>query len=158
MRLLLLLTLGCALALASCGGDDEEPAGAGSGGDSDWTAQVNKICRQNQADSQRIATEVQEEVGSGPKATAEIIERSTETSRGLIDDLRDVQTPDDVSEDYDAFLDGIEEGIDLYPELAESVRENKQNPDLAKDFERLANETRPFAKEHGLSDCIPSQG
>jgi len=157
--LLLLLTLGCSLALASCGGDDEEPATGGSGGgNGDWAAEVNKICRQNQADTQQIAAEVQEDVGASAKATAEIIDRSTESSRELLDDLREVQPPDDVSEDYAQFLDSIESGIDLYPQLADSIREGKEDPELAKQFEELASDTRPFAQEHALTDCVPAEG
>ena len=157
---LVLLALGCSLALASCGGDDEEPAtaGSGGGGSADWTAEVNEICRQNQADTQEIAADVQEDVGSGAKATAEIIDRSTESSRELLDQLRDVEPPDDVSEDYSAFLDSIESGIDLYPQLADSIREGKEDPELAEQFEELANDTRPFAREHQLTDCVPEQG
>ena len=104
MRLLVLLATCCSLALVSCG-DDEEPAGGGSGADSgggngDWVAEVNRVCRQNQEDTQQIAAEVQEDVGTGAKATAEIIDRSTESSGELLGDLREVETPDDVSDDY----------------------------------------------------------
>ena len=160
MRFLLLIALCCSVALVSCGGDDEEPAtGSGSGsGDADWTDEVNAICRQNRDDTQRIAAEVQEDVGTGVKATAEIIDRSTDSSKALIGDLRDIEPPDDISEDYDAFLDRIEEGTDLYPELADSIRERKEDPELAKQFEELANQTRPFAQEHELTDCVPDQG
>ena len=162
MRLLLLLAVCCCLALGSCG-DDDEPAGGGSGtdgggGTGDWVAEVNRICRQNQEDTQRIAAEVQEDVGTGAKATAEIIDRSTESSGELLGDLRDVETPEDVSDEYSSFLDQIENGIDLYPQLADSIREGKEDPELAKQFEAIAGETRPFARKHGLSDCVPEQG
>jgi hypothetical protein len=158
VRLLVLLAIGCSLALVSCG-DDEEPAGAdGAGGNGDWVAEVNRICRRNQEDTQRIAAEVQEDVGTGAKATAEIIDRSTESSGELVGALRDVETPDDVSDDYSAFLDQIESGIDLYPQLADSIREGKEDPGLAEQFEALASGTRPFAEEHGLNDCVPDQG
>ena len=162
MRLLVLLATCCSLALVSCG-DDEEPAGGGSGadgggGNGDWVAEVNRICRQNQEDTQRIAAEVQEDVGTGAKATAEIIDRSTESSGELLGELREVETPDDVSDDYESFLGEIENGIDLYPQLADSIREGKEDPELAKQFEAIASETRPFAQEHGLTDCVPEQG
>jgi hypothetical protein len=161
MRFLVLLALCCAVALAGCG-DDEEPAPAGSGanggGNADWAAEVNRVCRQNRADTEQIAAEVQEDVGTGAKATAEIIDRSTDSSRELLDELRDVQPPDDVSEDYSAFLDQIESGIDLYPQLADSIRERREDPELAKQFDELASETRPFAHEHRLTDCVPAEG
>ena len=159
MRLLVLLAACCSLALVSCG-DDEEPAGGGSGadGNGDWVTEVNRICRQNQEDTQRIAAEVQEDVGTGAKATAEIIDRSTESSGELLGELREVKAPDDVSDDYESFLDQIEDGIALYPQLADSIRERKEDPALAERFEAIAGETRPFAQEHGLSDCVPEQG
>ena len=125
---------------------------------SDWVAEVNKICRQNRDETQQIAAEVQEDVGTGAKATAEIIDRSTDSSKALIGDLRDIEPPADVSEDYSAFLDQIEEGTDLYPELADSIREGKEDPELTKQFEELASQTRPFAQEHRLTDCVPDQG
>jgi hypothetical protein len=158
MRLLLLLALCCSVALVSCGGDDEEPATGSGSGNADWTAEVNAICRQNRDETQRIAAEVQEDLGTGAKATAEIIDRSTDSSKALIEDLRDIEPPGDVSEDYDAFLDQIEQGTDLYPRLADSIRDGQEDEELTKEFEELANETRPFAQEHRLSDCIPAQG
>jgi hypothetical protein len=161
MRLLLMLAISCSFALASCG-DEEETATTGSGGDGaghgDWVAEVNRICRQNQADTQQIAEDVQDEVGTGAKATAEIIDRSTESTGELLDQLRDVETPGDVSDDYTAFLDRIEEGMELYPQLADSIRERKEDPELARQFEEIGDDTRPFAQEHGLGDCVPEQG
>jgi hypothetical protein len=169
---LLLLALACAVCLVACGGgDDEEPVPAGSGsgdateesssggGSEDWTAQVNAVCRRNQRETQKIAAEAQEEGGAtDEELTATVIERSVPLQEQLLAELDDVEPPEDVADDYDSFLDRIGDGVDLFPRLAGSVRSGKEDQELAEEFGKIADETRPFAQEHGLDACIPDAG
>ena len=180
---LLLLALACAVCLVACGGDDEDPAPAGSGsgaaeessadsggssedssadsggGSEDWAAQVNEICARNETETQKIATKAQEELeANDARLSAEIIERTVPLQKDLLGELGDVQPPEDVGEDYDAFLARIDDGVDLLPRLAESLRSGEEDPELAAKFEEIAQDTRPFAAEHGLHACVPDAG
>ncbi len=171
MRFFLLLTLACAACLVACGGDDEEPAPAGSGGGAaeesssggggseDWAEQVNAICRRNETETQKIAAEAQEEIdATDARLSAEIIERTVPLQKDLLGELGDVQPPEAIAEDYDEFLARIDDGVDLLPQLAESLRSGKEDPELAAKFEEIAQDTRPFAAEHGLDACVPDAG
>jgi hypothetical protein len=167
MRLPLLLALACAVCLVACGGDDEEPAPAGSsaaeesssgGGSDDWAAQVNAICKRNQQETQQIASRAQEEIeATDERLTAAIIERQVPLQEELLGELRDVEAPEDLADDYEAFLDRIEDGVELFPRLAGSIRTGEEDPDLRTEFEEIAKETQPFAQEQGLTDCITTE-
>jgi hypothetical protein len=168
MRLLVLLSLCCALCLVACGGDDEEPATSGSGGteesssgggSNDWVKQVNAICKRNEQETQKLAAQVQEDIqATDEKLSAAIIERSVPLQEELLGELGEIEPPEELAADYDAFLDRIGDGVDLFPRLAESIRSGKEDQELAGEFEEVANETRPFAQEHGLDACIPEAG
>ena len=168
MRLLVLLSLCCSLCLVACGGDDEEPATAGSGGteetssgvgSQDWVKEVNAICTRNEKETQKLAAQAQEDVqATDEKLTAEIIERSVPLQEQLLGELGEIEPPEELAADYDAFLAGIGDGVDLFPQLAESIRSGKEDQELAAKFEEIANDTRPFAQEHGLDACIPDAG
>ena len=163
---LLLLTLACAVCLVACGGDDEEPAtsGSGSGADADaaqedWTAEVNAICKRNERETQKLAAQAQEESEArDEELTADIIERTIPLQKQLLGELGEIEPPEDVAEDYDAFLARIDDGVDLFPRLAESLRSGKQDQELVAEFDEIAQDTRPFAAEHGLDACVPDSG
>ena len=158
----LLLILTCSLGLAACGGgDDGGSSGSGSGsggGNADWAAEVEKICRDNQEATQKVAADVQAEGLSGRQAAAEAIERSTPAAEDLVARLDDIDPPDDVQADYDTFITRIGDALELYPELADTVRANKEDKDLTARFQDLAGQTRPFAQKYGLDDGVTDAG
>ena len=129
------------------------------GGSEDWAAQVNAICERNEKETQKIAAKAQDELeANDARLSAEIIERTVPLQKDLLAELGDVEPPEDIAEDYDAFLARIDDGVDLLPRLAESLRSGKEDPELAAKFEEIAQDTRPFAAEHGLDACVPDAG
>jgi hypothetical protein len=68
-----------------------------------------------------------------------------------------VEAPGDLRAGYTEFLDRIEASLPLYEQLVEDVRRSRNDPELTTRFAQVAAETRPFATEHGLTDCLPDQ-
>ena len=168
MRLLVLLALCCSVCLVACGGDDEEAAPTGSGaaaesasggGSEDWTTEVNAVCKRSQAETKKLAARAQEDTqATDEKLTAEIIERSVPLQQELLDELGGVEPPEELAGEYDDFLARIGDGVELFPRLADSIRSGKEDQELAAEFEAIADDTRPFAQEHGLDACVPEAG
>jgi hypothetical protein len=72
-------------------------------------------------------------------------------------DLRELDAPEDLQADWDAFLDQVNEAYDLFPQLADATREGDraQLGELAQRFQEIARQTRPFAEDNDLTDCLP---
>ena len=166
-----LLALAFALALlAGCGGGDDEGGGGGDGGGADATreefvAEANRICREGEQKLSGITEDAQEEIRQAgsqkeqQEAVADVLERTVEEYRPVLEDLRAVEAPAELREDWSRFLDGIEEAFDKFPELAEATREGDREKleELTTDFTRIASDTRPFAERNELEDCLPDQ-
>lgn len=134
--------------LGACGGGEDADTG-------DWKKEVTAICEDTTAQVTDLAEEIAAEGAGQQAASAEVLERSVPLVEDQLDRLRDVEVPDDLSSDYEAFVDGVGEALPLFDDLADAVREGQQ-PDsrLTTEFARIAAETRPFATEHGLTACL----
>jgi predicted nuclease with TOPRIM domain len=157
-RLVLLLAIAAAL-VAGCGGDD-------SGSTDDFVADANKICREGEAKIQEVARE-QQEAADKPdsleeqrQVVADTLERTAEAYQPYMERLRALDPPSDLEENWTSFLDGVEGAFDKIPELADATRagDQKRLTELSEEFTQIARETRPFAEENGLDDCLPDQG
>jgi hypothetical protein len=157
-RRLLFPLLALAL-LAGCGGDDRASTEA-------FVADANRICREGEARLQEVTREQQEAAGEldsleeQQEAVASALERSAEAYAPYMERLRALKPPSDLAEPWTSFLDGVERAFDLIPELADATRGNDRDRlrELSEEFTRIARETRPFAEEHRLDDCLPDQG
>jgi hypothetical protein len=154
-----LAALLCALAVAGCGGDDGGGGGGGSGpSESAWRSGVTKVCQEIQTDSQQVLKDVQEE-GLGERETAaEVIERSIPILQKRLDEMKAIETPAGLQKGYDAFVSKLAETVELFPRIADAVRANRDDPELTRRFQAVADDTRPFAAEHGLKECLTDQG
>ena len=157
-RPLLSLTLALAL-LAGCGGDDSSSTG-------DFVADANKICREGEAKIQEVTREQSEAAGK-PQSLEEQRQRGGDgaggarrrrTSRtwsacGALD------PPSDLEANWTTFLDGVERAFDMIPELADATRagDQKRLEELSGEFTQIARDTRPFAEDNRLDDCLPDQ-
>jgi hypothetical protein len=158
----------CAL-LAGCGGGDDEGSseggdGGGGGSRDAFVAEVNKICAEGeQAISEIDPVPQGEEAPKTPDEvrtfTADALERTAEAYQPYLDRLRDVEAPEELADGYAAFLEGIEGAFDKIPEVADATRANDRDKleELAGEFTQVAEETRPFAEQNGLTDCLPDQ-
>jgi hypothetical protein len=134
-------------ALAGCGDSDgDEPSR------DEFVAAANRICREANERIAGIASETDDPV--------EVLERGTEAYRPYLDRLRDLGPPADLRDDWDAFLGGVEDAFALFPRLAAATRsrDREELSELTTRFAQIAGDTRPFAQQHGLDDCLPDQG
>jgi hypothetical protein len=155
---LLFLTL-VLLVLAGCGGGDNSST-------EDFVADANRICREGGQRLQEVTREQQEAAGrpdsleEQQQAVADALEATAEAYAPYMDRLRALEPPSDLAEPWTEFLDGVERAFDLIPDLADATRGNDRDRlrELSTEFTRIARETRPFAEEHRLDDCLPDEG
>jgi hypothetical protein len=157
MTRLLVLLLALAL-FAGCGGGDESDDGGGPSQES-FTADVNQICREG---SEKMSEVLPEE---NPTSQAELrdtaasaLEDAAEAYEPYLARLRDLEAPADIEQDWDTFITRIGDAFELIPDLADATREDDRQrlQELSSEFTQIAEETRPFAEQQGLDDCLPS--
>lgn len=156
-RLLIFLVLALTVA-AGCGGDDAPEAG-------DFVAEANRICREGEERLQAVSREVQADPGNldslkqQQDAVASALEKTAEAYEPYMKRLRALEPPADLQESWTSFLDGVSDAFDLIPELADATRAGDRDRlrELSEEFTRIAGETRPFAEQHGLDDCLPDE-
>jgi predicted nuclease with TOPRIM domain len=156
-RLLIFLALATAV-LAGCGGDDSSSTG-------DFVADANKICREGEAKIQEVSREQSEAAGKPEsleaqrKVVADVLERTAEAYEPYMQRLRALDPPSDLAENWTNFLDGVERAFDKIPELADATRagDQKRLTELSEEFTQIARDTRPFAEDNRLDDCLPDQ-
>jgi hypothetical protein len=157
-RRLLILALALPI-LAGCGGDD----GSSTEG---FVADANRICREGEAKIQEVTSEQQAAAGKPEsleqqrQAVATVLERTADAYAPYLERLRALDPPSDLDEDWTRFLDGVERAFDLIPDLAAATRAGNQKrlEELSEEFTRIARETRPFAEDNRLDDCLPDPG
>ena len=157
-RLFLILAF-AAPVLAGCGGGDEGSTEA-------FVADANKICREGEAKIDEVSNEEARAAGEADsleeqrQAVATVLERTTEAYQPYMERLRALDPPSDLEENWTNFLDGVERAFDMIPELADATRAGDQQrlTELSEEFTQIARETRPFAEDNRLDDCLPDQG
>jgi hypothetical protein len=145
--------------LAGCGGGDDPST-------DEFVADANRICREGEAKIQEVTREAQEAAGDlesleqQRQAVATTLERTAEAYEPYMERLRDLDPPADLDANWTSFLDGVERAFDLIPDLADATRgaDEKRLTELSEEFTQIARETRPFAEDNGLDDCLPDQG
>ena len=156
MRLsLAALLLSGSLLLAGCGGDDS--SSSSSGGEREWAGEVADVCRQSEKAAAEAAAEGRQKGLEQGELIAYVLDESVPIQKDLVADLDAIEAPADLQDDYDQFVDRLRDGLPLYEQLADAVRENKRNPELEAEFEQLGQDTRPFAEEHDLKACLADQ-
>jgi hypothetical protein len=148
MRRLVIL----ALVLAGCGGSTDPS-------EREFVDEANRICREGEAKVAEIVREARR-TGDPEEVTADALQQASDAYEPLLVRLRDLDPPADLREDWNRFLDGVDEAFALFPRLAEATRtaDGAELAELADRFEEIAGETRPFAEEHDLDDCLPENG
>jgi hypothetical protein len=156
-RPLLSLTLALVL-LAGCGGDDSSSTG-------DFVADANKICREGEAKIQEVTREQSEAAGKPQsleeqrRVVATVLKSTAEAYEPYMERLRALDPPSDLEANWTSFLDGVERAFDMIPELADATRagDQKRLEELSGEFTQIARDTRPFAEDNRLDDCLPDQ-
>ena len=88
---------------------------------------------------------------------ATVLERTAEAYEPYMEHLRALEPPADLEESWTSFLDGVGRAFDRIPELADATRTGDQAKltELSEEFTQIARDTRPFAEDHRLDDCLP---
>jgi hypothetical protein len=142
--------------LAGCGGGDD-----GGGPTKDrFVADANRICREGEQRIAEVSREQQarlREAAGDRRVIAEVLETTTKAYEPYLERLRGLEAPSELQEGWTKFLDGVGEAFDLIPELADATRERDRETlaELTSEFSEIADDTRPFAQQNGLSDCLP---
>jgi predicted nuclease with TOPRIM domain len=156
-RLLLFLVLALTAA-AGCGGDEDDAT-------TDFVADANRVCREGEERLQQVTREQQEAAGEldslekQQAAVAEALEKTAAAYEPYMERLRRLEPPAELEQGWTSFLDGVGRAFGLIPELADATRAGDRNRlrELSEEFTRIARETRPFAEQHGLDDCLPDE-
>ncbi len=154
MRLSLTLLLSGSLLIAGCGGGDESSGTT----EKEWAGKVADVCRKSEDAARKAATEGQQKGLGQQELIAYVLDESVPIQKNLVDDLDAIEAPGDIQDDYDQFVGRLREGLPLFEQLADAVRENKRDPELEAEFKQLGQDTRPFAEEHGLKACLADRG
>jgi hypothetical protein len=138
MKLALLIVVLCSVAVGGCGAGDDAGGGSPSGPtESEWRSKVTKACKGIQTDSQQVLADVQKEKLGERATAAEVIDRSVPIIEKRLDEMKAIEAPASLRKDYDAFVGKLAETVELFP--------------------RIADDTRPFATEHRLTECLTDQ-
>jgi hypothetical protein len=156
-RLLIAVVL---VALAGCGGGDGAPS------KEQFVADANRICREGERKVAETTKDQQakiQQAGSAEdqqKVVADALEAAAKEYEPYMDRLRGLKPPEELAGGWDRFLDGVQEAFALIPELADATRDGDREKlsDLTTRFSQIAGDTRPFAQDNGLDDCLPENG
>ena len=143
--------------LAGCGGGDDDDGGPSK---ERFVADANRICREGEARIAAVTREQQARLREGAgdrRVIAEVLETTTKAYEPYFERLRALEAPGELKDGWTKFLDGVGAAFDLIPELADATRERDRDTlaELTAKFSEIADDTRPFAQENGLSDCLP---
>ena len=158
------LLLSGSLLLAGCGGGEKSSSSSSSSAatadpvdEKEWAGEVADVCRKGEKAAEKAAAEGQQKGLEQGELIAYVLDESVPIQKNLVEDLDAIEAPEDLQDDYDQFVDRLRDGLPLYEQLADAVRENKRNPELEAEFEQLVQDTRPFAVKHGLKACLADQ-
>jgi hypothetical protein len=128
---------------------------AAKGGNApEWVVVVNARCKQYQKQATDTLNKFQASGATSPAAAAEAMNSVIPLGRQLVTDLRPVDVPADVQDDWTTFLDTLNGAFDLMPQIAKSMSGGQPDPELMKKFAEVEKNTRPFADQYGLSECL----
>jgi hypothetical protein len=161
-RTLLTLALGLAL-LAGCGGGDDKGGGGDTLSQDEFVSQANKICREGAEKINSKTQEIQDKIQQAKsakdqqKAVADVLEDTAKEYDPYLERLADLKPPEAISDDWQKFLDGVNNAFDLIPDLADATRDGDRDKlsQLTTKFSQIAGDTRPFAQKYKLDDCLP---
>jgi uncharacterized protein YpuA (DUF1002 family) len=112
--------------LAGCGGGDDEGGGdgdAGGGGVTreEFVAEANRICREGEEKLSGITQDAQQKIQQAKsqaeqqEVVADVLDQTVEEYRPVLEDLQAIEAPEELSEDWTKFLDGIQQAFDKFP-------------------------------------------
>lgn len=121
-----------------------------------WVNDVNTRCQKYQEQTTKVLNDFQKSGSTSPAAMSEAMNSIIPLGRQMVDDLRTVDVPSDVSKRWNEFLDAVNGAFDLMPQIAKTAAGGTPDPKLMKKFAQIQEDTRPFSEEFGLNECLAS--
>ena len=143
-----------AAALAACGGGGSTPVSA-----SELVTKGDELCRVGQQKFAEIQAQPATTVSQYADQTGEL----ADAAQTVLDGLRDLEPPSELSAQYDAYLAAYQQGVDLLDkgQAAAEDRDGKTFGKLQKQVEATAAGRQKLAQAVGFKDCSatkPSPG
>jgi hypothetical protein len=137
---LLIFVVSALLAVAGCGGKSKD----------DVIADGDEICREANEKINELNQEV-DDLDSLATASAE----AQDLADDAVNDLKDLDPPDEDREVFDNWIDKIEEQVDLIGELEEAAEDGDADRvrELAEEGEQIEDEANELARDYGFDDC-----
>ena len=141
-----------ATGLSACGGDD-------SATPEQFRADANKVCRELESNLERIQRRLPQTADQAEKQAAAIVD----VSQQALDNLRKINPPDELSDDYDRYLNSRERAIGFAEDSRDAAADNDADA-YVRGKRRLAAgqpQRRKEALALGLGSCsrpsVPSR-
>ena len=142
----LLSTLALTALLVGCGGDDGPSK-------EDYQAELRKIC----AESEKKTNEVEEPTRATPEAIADYLQRLRDVNAETIEQVEDLEPPEDLQGAHDRALEANKEGREkvdaVIKELEEGGDPQQVLTDARKDLEQASQEAKKAGEELGVPEC-----
>jgi hypothetical protein len=147
-------------AAAGCGGGGDDPS-------DDFVSDANRICREGEERLREVTREQQQaaqeqgldSLDEQQDAVAGALEATGEAYAPYMERLRELKPPAELEAGWTSFLDGVGRAFEMIPDLAEATRADDRDRlrELSTEFTQIARDTRPFAEDNGLDDCLPAE-
>ena len=150
-RLLLLTALAPAVAIGACGSSDDEFIPGTK--QASWADAASERCAQYKADAVKIS----ERYAAQDLAIDEMVDRSMRDGmpllRDMIGDLKAIDVPDDVQEDWDRFISGWTIIADRMPDFVDEQVAGEETEEMREMFREVGNRVVAISGKYDLGEC-----
>jgi hypothetical protein len=141
------LILALAAAFAGCGGDDKLST-------EDYRAELRKIC----AESERKTKAVEEPTRATPEAIADYLQRLRDVNARTIEEVEELEPPDDLADAHGRALDANREGREKVDAVIKELEGGGDPTQVLTDARRDLEESSQAAKKAGEDLGVPECG
>lgn len=132
-----------ALAVAGCGGTDEEPLTRAQ-----LVSRVEQACRAATEQVERGA----ESAGEGGAA---LLQRAADAQQAMQERIDDLQPPDELSDQWDAYKQGLDQRTDVLARAADSARtDDRALQDANAQLTAITRRLESSAQALGIRGCL----
>ena len=139
--------------IGGCGGGDSEDESLSK---TEYITQVDELCADNNANSAEISAEISSALDAGDnEAAADLVEENTEATIAMIDEIDELNPPEEDQATIDELFAISDEQQALAGDLADTVRAGDQagTEQVSSELSALSDEFNAIADEYGFVDC-----
>ena len=151
----LLVVAGLALSLGACGGGDETASSTPVYGtkQADWAKAAGARC----LEYQKAALKVQQKYAAEKYEPQEAIEGAMRDGiplmKGMISDLRAIDVPEDVREDWTAFVDAYDDVISYLPQYIDEQIAGTESADMREKITAVGRKVEAISGTYDVGAC-----